>query len=187
MTHPAAIRGTNIHNSIEDFMNRKTEMLHPDIHEHYGQFFFGLRENYRCEPEAKWAFDWEWRACDYDAPDCMIRGFMDLKLVPEDDNIQVYELKTGKIYPDHDYQKLLYGTAALIQHPDKSGVDVTGLYLDLKQNRKIHYSAEMLAEYKGTFNRDIKQIEECEDFIPKPEFICRWCPFRKDNGGPCQF
>ena len=56
---PAMERGTEIHNSLEAFMNGHTEQLHPDIHEHYGQFFFSLRANYTCQPEAKWAFNWE--------------------------------------------------------------------------------------------------------------------------------
>ena len=184
---PAMERGSEIHNSLEAFMQGHSEMLHPDIHEHYGQFFFSIRENYTVQPEARWAFNWQWEPCDYDDVHCMVRGFMDLKFVPENENIQIYEYKTGKIYPEHRHQFCLYGTAALIQHPDKQGVDVTGVYVDQKKNDKIYYPASMLGEYKPMFKKEFREIEDCEDFIPKPQFACRWCQFRKENGGPCQF
>lgn len=185
---PAMERGSRIHDSLEQFMNKHTDMLDPEIHEHYGQFFFSIRENYTVQPEAKWAFNWQWEPCDYDDPNCMVRGFMDLKFVPEEENIQVYEYKTGKQYVDeHRHQMLLYGVAALLQHPQKEGVDVTAVYLDLKKNDKIYYPASMMFEYKPAFKREFREIEDCEEFIPKPQFSCRWCQFSKNNGGPCQF
>ncbi len=180
-------RGTEIHNSVEQFFNRASDLLHPDIHKHYGQFFLGLRENYECFPEYRWAMDWNWEPIKYNSPDAMLRGYMDLKLVPEDDNVQVYEFKTGKIYPNHDMQKNLYGTVALLEHPENDHVDVTGIYFDLKQNRPITYSAQMLGDYKGMWNSQITEIESCEDFIPEPSYACRWCQFSKSNGGPCAF
>ncbi len=184
---PAMERGTKVHKSLEMFMQKGTELLHPDIHKHYGQFFFGIRENYTVQPEAKWAFTWDWKPCDYDDKDCMIRGFMDLKFVPEDEAIQVFEYKTGKKYEDHADQRFVYGLAALLQHPDKEGVDVTTIYLDGKFNDKVHYAASMLDNYKFFMKEDIDAIENCEDFIPEPQFGCRWCPYRRTNGGPCQF
>lgn len=184
---PAMERGTEVHNSVEGFLRGHTEHLHPDIHKHYGQFFLGLRENYSVMPEHRWALDWNWEVCQYGDHNAMIRGFMDLKIVPHEDNLQIYEFKTGKIYPDHDQQKLLYGTAGLCEHPEYEQVDVTGVYFDLKQNRAITYPMEMLPEYKGVFNRQIAEIEACEDFIPEPSYSCRWCRFSKTNGGPCAF
>ncbi len=188
---PAMERGSAIHDSLEAFVLGHSEQLHPDIHEHYGQFFFSLREQYGSAliPEAKWALNWEWEVCDYDDTDCMVRGYMDLKFVPEDDNIQVFEYKSGNIYPEHTSQQCLYGTAALIQHPDKEGVDVTAIYVDKKQNKKIYYPASMLFEYKPMWMHQIMEIENAqpEDFIPKPHFMCRYCQFRASNGGPCVF
>lgn len=188
---PAMERGSAIHDSLEQFMLGKAEMLHPDIHEHYGQFFFGLREEHQgtLEPEAKWGLSWGLESCDYNDADCMVRGFMDLRFVPEDDNIQVFEYKTGKIYPEHASQQWLYGVASLIHYPDYAGVDVTAVYLDQRQNKTIYYPASMLFEYRPMLQRQIQEIEDLpySEFIPKPQFTCRWCQFRKENGGPCQF
>jgi len=186
---PAMERGTEIHNSLEAYVNKQTEMLHPDIHEHYGQFFFHIRETYECQPEVKWGLNWELEPCGYDDADCMVRGFMDLRFVPEDDHVQVFEYKTGKIYPEHTHQLWIYGVATLLEYPDAAGVDATAIYLDQKQNKKIHYPASMLFEYKPMLLKEIKTIEETplDEFIPMPQWTCRWCQFSKANGGPCQF
>jgi len=186
---PAMERGTEIHNSLEAYVNKQTERLHEDIHQHYGEFFFHIRENFECQPEVKWGLNWELEPCDYNDGNCMVRGFMDLRFVPEDDNIQVFEYKTGKIYPEHSHQQWLYGTATLLEYSDAEGVDVTAIYLDQKQNKKIYYPASMLFEYKPMLLREIQTIEELplDQFISKPQWTCRWCQFSKANGGPCQF
>lgn len=186
---PAMERGTEIHNSLEAFMNGHSEMLHPDIHSHYGQFFFSLRETYTCQPEYKWGIDEDLAPCGYDHPDVMVRGFMDLRFVPEDERVQVFEYKTGKIYPEHVHQQWLYGVVTLLELPDQEGVDVTAVYLDQKQNKKIYYPASMMFEYKPALLREIETIENTplDEFIPKPQWTCKWCQFSKANGGPCQF
>jgi CRISPR/Cas system-associated exonuclease Cas4 (RecB family) len=186
---PAMERGTEIHNSLEAFMNGHSEHLHPDIHEHYGQFFFSLRETYTCQPEYKWGIDEDLAPCGYDHPDVMVRGFMDLRFVPEDERVQVFEYKTGKIYPEHTQQQWLYGVVTLLELPDQDGVDVTAVYLDQKQNKKIYYPASMMFEYRPALLREIETIENTplEEFIPKPQWSCKWCQFSKANRGPCQF
>ncbi len=188
---PAMERGTAIHDSLEQFMQGHSDQLHADIHEHYGQFFFGLRETFHGKifPEHKWGLSWECVPCAYDAPNVMIRGYMDLKFVPEDDNVQVYEYKTGRVYPEHSHQQWLYGVVALQEHPLVDGVDSTIIYLDQKQNKKIYYPQMMMPEYLPALMRDIKEVEEhpIDEFIPVPQFTCKWCQFSKDNGGPCKF
>ena len=188
---PQMLRGSAIHDSLEQFMNGTSEQLHPDIHGHYGQFFFSLREEHKAtlEPEAKWGINWDMLPCDYDDPDCMVRGYMDLRFAPPSDHIQVYEYKTGKIYPEHMAQMWLYGVATLVQNPLADGIDVTAVYLDQKKNKKIYYPQSMMFEYRPSLIKEIEAIENTkpEDMIPMPHFMCKYCQFSKGNGGPCQF
>jgi hypothetical protein len=186
---PAMERGTEIHNSLEMFVNGHSEMLHPDIHEHYGQFFFSIRETADCTPEHKWGLDWDMKPCAYDDPNCMIRGFMDLRFTVEGERPQVFEYKTGKVYPEHTHQMWLYGVATLLEMPDEEWVDVTAVYLDQKKNKKISYPQGMMNNYKFTLEREVKTIEDMplDGFIPNPSWACRWCQFSRANGGPCQF
>lgn len=186
------IRGSAIHDTLEQFMLGHAEMLHPEIHEHYGQYFFSLREEHKghLEPEAKWGISWDMTPCEYDAEDCMVRGYMDLRFVTPDEPIaDVFEYKTGKRYPEHTHQQWLYGVATLAKHPILQGVNVTAIYLDQKKNNKIYYPNSMMFEYRPALIREIMEIENTapEDMIPTPHFMCRYCQFSKGNGGPCQF
>jgi len=33
----------------------------------------------------------------------------------------------------------------------------------------------------------VMKIENDDIFAPNPSYACRWCHFRKNNGGPCQW
>lgn len=187
---PAMVRGSEIHDSLEAFVSGHSEILHPDIHEHYGQFFFSIRETAKTiEPEHRWALNWDLEPCDYNDSNCMVRGFMDLRFTMEGQRVQIYEYKTGKIYPEHHAQMWLYGVATLLEMPDEECVDVTAVYLDQKKNKKISYPRSMLFEYKPMLMKEIQEIEDRpeSEFHTNPSYACRWCQFSKNNGGPCQF
>lgn len=186
---PAMERGTKIHNSVEDFLLGRSEFLHPDIHKNYGQWMTSLRnEPGEVIPEWRWGITWEFKPCDYKAPDCMIHGYMDAVVIPEDDkaNLALYEWKTGKAYPaDHASQVNKYSTALMIHHPERPGVDAMITYFDQTDYRKIHYPEGMMNNYMHMLRDEIYRIVFERRFPAKPTFKCRWCKFSRDNGGPC--
>lgn len=184
-------RGTLIHESVEKYVKREQDMLHPDIHETYGQFFDGLRTSYRCFPEHPFGLTYDGVACDYDDPNVWFRGYLDLKMLPmegEDGELNVYEFKTGGIYEDnHSAQRVRYGTAALAQHLEFPHVKVTTIYFDKKDIRQVTYSRAMFKEHMGALHRQAEMIEKDVTFMPKPNYTCRFCRFSRYNNGPCQF
>lgn len=196
---PAMARGSEIHKSIEQFIKKETDLLHPDIREAYTQYFFGLRESYRCFPEAKFAlkggelhFDPKkyvtaaFEACEWDDPETVFRGFYDLKVV-WDGGLFIDEFKTGKPYPEHMEQRLAYGTVALIQHPEVDHVEVRTVYLDKVNSVPVTYPQMMLIEYTGGLRRNIMECENDTVFAPQPSFMCRYCEYSRQNNGPCLF
>ena len=38
---------------------------------------------------------------------------------------------------------------------------------------------------KALWEQNVKPMFKDEIFAPLPSYMCRWCHFRKDNGGPC--
>jgi CRISPR/Cas system-associated exonuclease Cas4 (RecB family) len=184
----AMSRGTVIHNSVEDFLLGKVDQLHPDIHSYYGQFFTALRDA-GAIPEEKIAVDRNWKLTDWDSPDAYCRSVLDIRMPMRDDGeVQVFELKTGKIYPEHYDQRELYAVKVQALLKDAKMIKVTGIYLDLKKNSPTylhpHYYQEPKIELWASKFRTILRDEL---FIPNPTFSCRFCHFRKDNGGPCEF
>lgn len=184
---PAAERGTEIHNTIEALFKDETNVLHPEIEENYGEFFRSLRSTYDCEPEKRWAVNSAWEPCDYKDEDCLVRGFIDLFIRMDNTSVGVYEFKTGKEWDDHAAQKHLYGTVTLISEPDIKDVSVIGVYLDEQRNRTTVYRTEMLSTYKWMWDRRLAMLDKDDICAPNPSFLCKWCDYSKDKGGPCQF
>lgn len=182
---PAAARGTTLHGTIEDLINGKRDDLPKEI-AFYTQFFTGLREQ-GAIAEEKFCFNTLWEPVDFEDHDTgMIRGLMDITLyVPGETESNVYELKTGKVYDDHPYQRNLYGLIDLINHPEIEKVTVTGVYLDLKKNIPTVYYQNMLASYKYMWERKINKVQPPQPYPMRPGWYCRSCPYSKGNGGKC--
>ncbi len=187
---PAMERGIAVHDSVESYFKGGTEYLHPDIHKNYGKFMFGLRNDYSdIRPEFKWGVTWEYEPCEYNAPNAMLHGYVDLLILPEENtDILQYEWKTGGIYKkEHRHQGITYATAMMAHFPDRPGVDSMITYFDKQEYDKINYPASMMFEYKPSLRREIGTIADATKFPPMPSFKCKWCPFSRYHGGPCQF
>lgn len=183
----AMSRGTEIHNSVEAFLRGHTDQLHPDIHSYYGQFMFALR-NAGAIPEVQIAVDTLWNPIAWDAEDGYIRSVIDAHIPPTDGTVRVYEWKTGKVYPDHHDQRELYAVKMKSLYPEAKMVEVTGVYFDLKKNSATYLHPDYYQEMKiELWDNKMRRILRDKEFIPNPSYGCRFCHFRKDNGGPCEF
>jgi hypothetical protein len=187
---PAAIRGTRIHDSIEEaflvqnFDNLDAEI--PDVVrgwllEHFNEFVAG-----KCEarPEMAFCLTEQWEPTEFDADDGYIRGYMDNVFVYPD-RVHVHEYKTGQEYDEHAQQKQLYAMVCLILFPDITEVVVEGIYIDGKKRQPTTYSRAHLPSMQYSWKREIDKM-----FVPiypaRPGMHCRWCPkSSKKEGGSC--
>lgn len=184
---PAASRGSEIHQTVDDYLSGKSEQLHPDIHSYYGQFMFNLR-NAGAIPEKQIAVDPLWKVVPWDG-DTYCRSVLDAHIPPNEAGVvKVFEWKTGKMYPDHYDQREIYAIKAKVLYPEATDVEVTGVYFDLKKNSPTyshpHYYQEMKIEL---WDNNFRRILRDETFIPNPNYGCRFCEFSRSVGGPCEF
>lgn len=184
--HEAAVRGDDVHQSAEDYLAGKRDDVHIDILQHQG--FFNQLRDAGAQPETKFAVDREWKPCSYDSSDRLIRGKIDIELA---DAQTIYELKTGKRYEEHMSQMNLYGLIKLIEW-ETDHVDVICFYLDqplsYKTNpQKISYAKDMVGSYKYFWNLAIEEIENDQTYMANPTWKCKFCPYSRDNKGPCEF
>ena len=183
----AMSRGTEIHESVEAYLLGKTDQLHPDIHSYYGQFMFGLR-NAGAIPEVQVAVNRDWKPVPWDAEDAYIRSVIDAHLPPKDGVVQVFEWKTGKVYPEHRDQLELYAVKIKVLYPETKQVNVMGVYFDLKKNSVAYTHPYYYQEIKiELWDNKMRKILRDEEFIPNPSYGCKFCHFRRDNNGPCEF
>ena len=181
----AAVRGTRVHDSVEHLFKGERTDVDEEIQD-YSEWLCSIKDSYDCIPEMRFALNNEFEACGYTDSDCLVRGFIDLVVKPEN-AIVAYEWKTGKEYPEHMDQKMLYGMVLLVLFPMVDEVSVTGVYFDQGNNRKIIYKRAMLGTYKWMWLRRFETMDSDSVYAPNPSFLCRWCDYSKDRGGPCSF
>jgi len=181
-TAPAMFRGTDLHEAVESLLKGEINQLPKEIGM-YNDFCVGLRTQ-GALPEVEFAFNEEWELVDFDDPTARIRGFLDAKLCTEEQLI-VYEWKTGKVYDEHVFQRNLYGLAALLMHPEHKKVRVITTYLDQKMNKETTYTSDMVKSYKWMWDRSINKTQPPQPYPMRPGWKCRWCSFSKRSGGKC--
>ena len=182
---PALVRGNMMHDSIENHIG-KDEPLHEEL-VFWAQWLNSLKSAYTCLPESTWGITKDWEPCEFDSEDAFLRGIWDLKVLPVDDTLEIFEWKTGKVYDEHKDQRYLYAFAGLLHHPEVKNVRVTTVYLDQKKQEADMWSTENLMSMKGHYKAKVMLMGMDQTWIPNPNWTCRWCDFRKSNRGLCSF
>lgn len=179
----AAERGKLIHSEFEHAI-MGLGML-PDTQSYWLDYVQELMlKHTQCETE--FAVTRDWTPCDFKDPNYWVRGVYDA-VWHKDGHAHVLDWKSGK---ERDYgdQLKLYATIIMVCNPEIEHVTTEICYTDLNK-RVPHetYKRSELPTLKAWLTGRIKKIEGDDIFAPKPDYGCRWCHFRKDNGGPCQW
>lgn len=184
----AVNRGLEVHDSIDKYFQRKGEEVHPEVRNHYGQWFMQMRE-YDFTPELKFGVDENWEPAEFNDPKAAWRGLIDLaeNLAKGETEMDWYEWKTGKIYQDHAYQSNLYGTIALTCNPEVKLVRIHNVYFDQKKTETREYKREDLEGLQFLWDKRRSLIMNDEYYGPNPGWYCRYCDYGKEANGPCQF
>ena len=107
--------------------------------------------------------------------------------------VHIIDWKSGKVYDDHKQQRSLYalGALRLIELGELAGGDKTTkviaehAYLDTSQSATEEFTLKDLKSLKREWLTRIKQMMSDTLYRPNVGFHCRYCKFRKSNGGPC--
>lgn len=184
---PAAERGTAIHKTIEGFIRGVEGIALTGSLEFYHGFLTALKESQvPLYPEYRIALRQDWTPCpDGESP--WYVGYLDLYRAVEI-SANAWDWKSGKPYPDHDQDKEVYALAIMAAKPEIQVVTVTYTYVDKGQNRERIFSREFEYEaLKKKWGDRVARMEAATQFIPNPQFLCRYCSYSKVNGGPCRF
>lgn len=179
----AAERGKAVHSEFEHALVN-LPLLSPERSHWYG--YIQTLSDKKTRSEVEFAFTRDWQACDFKDASAWIRGIYDALYI-DGSNAHVLDWKTGK---ERDYgdQLKLYAIAIMICHPEVNTVTTEVCYIDLnKQVEYPKYTRQRLDELKQWLSDRVTKIEKDDIFAPKPDYGCRWCHFRKSNGGPCQW
>jgi hypothetical protein len=162
--------------------------------------FAALRKRKGVMVEDQWTFDRQWNDMGpqgWFSPMAWLRIKVDLhylavagRKTAQKTTVVIRDHKTGKWSPDHALQRSLYALGALLRYPDAAEVEVSHWYLDLGRAEPPEgavWSRAQLPALKEEWTRRTAALLADTTFAPNPTDKCRWCHFRKANGGPCSF
>lgn len=205
-------RGNVIHKISEQFVKGETKTAAiPEPLKKFADLFKSLRKEQKKEPErfnveTTWAFRADWTDTTWnDWSGCWLRVKVDLSKFTIDKDcitIDVYDWKTGKFSPQynvHQYmmQQHLYGTAALqrfarlykyvIVRPHLVFLDAGEIYPPLTGDDSVTYIEENKKDMVKEWTNRVKPMLNDSTFKATPGNACKWCHFKRSNGGPCQY
>lgn len=176
--HPAAERGTAIHDKLEQAVKTGDTSLVPEgvtvptklvqsLHRMGAKVELSLGVTYAMEP------------CAYNDPDVWLRGKIDVLAVearPEGtgtDRVLVLDWKTGKVRPkliQADMYRTLVGAAL----PFGTEINFQFYYVDHGRAVAAHDKDGMAWDRT---RRLAYKVEEDTEYLPHPSWLCRFCEF----------
>lgn len=190
-------RGSDIHKEGENYLNAPKKPR--KVPANYAHFAEQLEELYALKPmvEQQWGFTQEWtpatgRGGDVNgwfAKDTWLRIVCDVAVEYDDHDYDIIDFKTGRKYDTNEHQVELFSCAPFMRNPATQKVTTRLWYLDQPVDNEVirEYTRKDFEAIRRDWTKRIQPMFNDRRFSPKPNQKCRWCHFRKDNGGPCRF
>lgn len=182
-TGDAAQRGKDIHTEFENALDLQQKL--GDAFTYWDDYIAELILK-GAKSEVQFAITKDWARTDFLAANAWLRGIYDVLWI-DGSSAHVLDWKTGK---ERDYgdQLQLYATIIMSEHPDVDVVTTEICYIDANKRKNSEtFTRNDHAKLKQWVTWRIAKIEKDDIYAPKPSNNCRWCHFRKNNGGPCQW
>jgi CRISPR/Cas system-associated exonuclease Cas4 (RecB family) len=184
---PYAARGTDLHALSASYI--KGEVL--DIPAQLSDVVDYLNDLKHADTktELQLAYDKDWKPTEWFAMNVYCRVIFDaLKLSQPERRVLVVDHKTGKKREEEHVDQLrLYALAAFSSWDWADVVDAQVIYIDHGERMRMEFRREVLPMLKEYWNKRLDKMTADDVLAPRPNPGCKWCHYRKSNGGPCQF
>ena len=194
---PAMDRGSMIHKLAEKFVSTppgKAGSALPDELRPLAADFRALRK-IGGKAEMDLAFDKDWNVTSWfneaNKPKawCRVKADHIVLATPKTKVGRIIDYKTGKLNDKaYDTQLELYAVAELIIDSLADEVSTELWFTDagkIIKREAGNYKRAELPMLKKTWERRVSKMLSDTRFTPTPNSQCKWCHFRKSNGGPC--
>ena len=200
---PALERGIAVHNKFEQFLKDEIQGVPPELESHYTELRALKRLGFVAEDN--WALSRELEPADWDPngysdwDNIWLMAKTDAHLYDEEEqHVDIIDIKTGRIYPDHVEGAEVYSMVAAQYYPDAETFSSEFFYVDqgMGEIGKSPFEFtrdEVINEITPKWKRKAHRMIMCKAFDPEPsKFGCRFCDFRSDKTladgvtkGPC--
>ena len=189
--HPAAERGTAIHQMAEDYVSGKLKSLPTELMKFVDEFEV-LRREFKAKKvsiEGEWGFDKEWMPTPYKT--AWLRMKADAVYFISPTNAVVIDYKTGQSYGKeitHGEQVLLYAIATFTLWPELQEITVELWYVDKDEMTQKHYTRAQALRHVQAYDKRMKKVTNAKEFPANPTiFTCKYCAFGPSKGGQCEY
>jgi hypothetical protein len=182
----ALARGNEIHEHAERFVNGEVD----DLHESLYRLEKGLRDLRKrgAIAESGWGLTEEWEPIEWDHRSVWLRLKVDVLHPLGKSGAKIIDYKTGKCYPDHPEQLGLYALATFRMFPELEIIHAEDWYVDTGIVSKTEtFTKREEPMLRKMWSGRAKPLFEDTVYAPTANKFCKWCPFSKLNGGPCEF
>jgi len=197
---PALERGTVLHKSCEDFLRGVKKTVPTDVKLIAPQL--KALKKAGALPEAEFAFDVNWNPVSWFAKDAWCRVKADALTPPVLDDkepvVSVDDFKSGgklntagavEVKGEYPLQLELYSLTGLLTYKAAARASSSLIFIDHGQVVPIgdELTQKDVKALKKAWETRVKKMMNDTLFKPTPGNACRFCHFRKSNGGPCTF
>lgn len=193
---PQMQRGIDIAQKEEDYFKGKLRTVPKEIGKYIATLFRVAKKQPDLVVEENWGFDRDWNVVDYfDWNNCWLRIKVDVGWGSNGTVVHLRDNKTGKFSPEYNvdqYMEQLHlyaaGAAARFPHAEEFHVALwfTDADIQYPDVPLVITRKEALALQKR-FTKQVQPMFNDTRFDPTPNNKCRWCHYRKTNGGPCKY
>lgn len=197
--HPAATRGTAIHDIAEKYvmgedaeLSEETTRFLPEwetkIFPKFKERFEALREKYadgKVELEGEWAFTKEWGVTGWSVPDTWARMKLDVLEHESETSAKIIDHKTGRKFGNevtHAGQGMIYAIGTFMRYPKLEFLETNFWYLDHDKDMPQRYTREQAMVFLPRVTSRAVIMTSDKQMEPKPSIHnCKWCPFNKNE------
>jgi RecB family exonuclease len=192
-------RGIDIHKLAETYIKGELSTIPPELKK-FTDMFKDLRKAAKrkvlpAKVENSLALKRDWTETVWnDWNHCWLRVNTDAENYDGPETIKLYDWKTGKpsSYKVDEYmeQLELYALAAMVMYPWVAQVTVKLVFLDTgdvfpSADTPVVFTRADIPRLKKLWEKRVKPMLTDTVFKPTPNSLCKYCHFRKSNGGPC--
>lgn len=174
----AADRGTRLHKICERYLKGEIDERALPLD------FVSIKQDLRiakelgAKAEEVWLINENWLPQIEEDETTRFKAVVDIHYV-QDDELHIWDLKTGKRMKEHEDQLQVYAAIGLSVYPHVKKVTVKGLYLDGFDN-VAHYSQAMKPFLQKAWQDRWNTLFQNESWEPTPGPVaCRWCSYPK--------
>lgn len=185
---PAMERGSQIHKEGENYLKAGKGRV-PSSYKNFAEQMRQLKD---LNPmvEQQWGFTKNWTPTSWFGSDTWLRLVCDVAVVYEDGTADIIDFKTGRKYDTNEEQVELFSTGIFMKFPEVNEVTTRLWYLDVDGDNEVirEYTRGDFERIRDQWNKKVVKMFKDKKFAPTPSHHgCRWCPFKKSEGGPCPY